>query len=281
MYHRTDLIYQYDGSFDGFLCCVFRAVYQREDPAAITAGEQAQATLLETVAVLTEPNKAARVYRSIPAKLGKDALRVVQLCFLSDLADKEIALLSFLRTGYQVGSAVLRMLTDQRVYKVLTAARAVSGEAHLLKGFTRFSDFRGMLVAEIEPKHQVLPILAGHFCARMPGESFLIFDRTHKTMLACSGGHSKLLPLEVSELPHPDREEQFYRQLWTRFYDTVSIESRYNPKCRQSHMPQRFWNVMTEFQEENRPWALAEKNLSPTVKNPSKIPCEDRAGEIQ
>ena len=115
MYHRTDLIYQYDGSFDGFLCCVFRAVYQREDPAAITAGEQEQATLLETVTVLTEPDKAARVYRSIPAKLGKDALRVVQLCFLSDLADKEITLLAFLRVGYQVGSAVLRMMTDQRV----------------------------------------------------------------------------------------------------------------------------------------------------------------------
>lgn len=281
MYHRTDLIYQYDGSFDGLLCCVFRAVYEREDPVSITVGDQPQATLLETIPILTEPDKAARVYRSIPFKLGGDALRVVKLCFLSDLSDKEIALLSFLRLGYQVGSSIMRMLTDPRVHKVLTAARAVSGEAHLLKGFTRFSEFNGALVAEIEPKNHVLPILAAHFRARMPGESFLIFDRTHKTALACSGGHSQIFPMEVSQLPQADSREQFYRRLWTRFYDTVSIEARYNPKCRSTHMPKRFWGTMTEFQEENRPWALPEKNLPSKAKNPSKFPCEECPGKIQ
>ena len=66
MHHRTDLIYLYDGSFDGLLCCVFRAIYQKEDPLSITAEEDAQASLLETVVVDTEPEKAARVRKSIP-----------------------------------------------------------------------------------------------------------------------------------------------------------------------------------------------------------------------
>ena len=259
MHHRTDLIYHYDGSFDGFLCCVFRAVYQKEDPMAICPPEEAQATLLETVFVDTEEDKAQRVRKSIPAKLGADAQRVVYLCFLSDRTDKEVLLLAFLRLGYQVGSRVLRMLADDRVYRVLTAARAVSGEAHLLKGFTRFSQYGGALVAEIEPKNHVLPLLAQHFKARMPGESFLILDRTHQMVLICSGGHWQIQEAELTQLPRADAQERFYRQLWTRFYDTVSIEDRYNPKCRMTHMPKRYWGMMTEFREENRPWALPEQ----------------------
>ena len=281
MYHRTDLIYQYDGTFDGFLCCVFRAIYEKEDPLAITPEEEAQATLLETVLIDTQPDKASRVQRSIPAKLGQDALRVVHLCFLSDLPHREVALLAFLRLGYRVGSTILRMLTDERVYKVVTAARAVSGEAHLLKGFTRFSEYGGTLIAEIEPKNHVLPILAQHFRARMPGESFLIFDRTHKLALAYSGGQSRIFPMTLTELPQPERQEQFYRQLWTRFYDTVSIEARYNPKCRMTQMPKRYWGVMTEFQEENRPWALPENAGSSSEKIKEKIPCTPPPGKLQ
>lgn len=258
MYHRTNLIYYYDGSFEGFLCCVFRAIYEKEDPLIICSHAEAQASLLETVDIPTEPEKAQRVRKSIPAKLGADAQRVVYLCFLSDLQDKEVALLAFLRLGYQVGSRVLRMLADERVYKVLTAARAVSGEAHLLKGFTRFSQFGGALLAEIEPKNHVLPLLAQHFKARMPGESFLILDRTHHMVLVCSGGRWQIQESELTQLPRTDAQERFYRQLWTRFYDTVSIEDRYNPQCRMTHMPKRFWGMMTEFQEENRPWALPE-----------------------
>ena len=258
MHHRTDIVYQYDGSFDGFLCCVFRAVYQREDPMAIFSENGAQVTLLETALIDTEPDKAGRVLRSIPAKMGTDALRAVQWCFLSDLEDRETAILAFLRLGYRVGSPVMRMLTDPCVHKVVTAARNVANEAHLLKGFTRFSDHGGALVAEIEPKNHVLPILARHFRARMPGESFLIHDRTHKLVLLCSGGCCQILPLEELSLPRADGQEQLYRQLWTRFYDTVSIESRYNPRCRMTHMPKRYWAMMTEFQPESQAFALPE-----------------------
>ena len=46
----------------------------------------------------------------------------------------------------------------------------------------------------------------------------------------------------------PDRSERDWRALWRRFYDTVAIEGRYNPRCRMTHMPKRYWGCMTEFQ---------------------------------
>ena len=33
-----------------------------------------------------------------------------------------------------------------------------------------------------------------------------------------------------------------------RFYDTIAIRERENPRCRMTNMPKRFWGTMTEFQ---------------------------------
>lgn len=252
MPQRTAVIYQYDGSFDGMLCCVFRAVYRRETPMSIVAEDHAQETLLETVLIDTEEDKARRVRRSIPEKLGPGALRAVEWCFLSDLPERELAILAFLRLGYRVGPKLLGMLAEPCVHRVLAAARGVANEAHLLKGFIRFSQYGGALAAQIEPKNDVLPILARHFRARMPEESFLIYDRTHRVALLCSGGCFRFLPQDSLELPEAGAQERMYRQLWTRFYNTISIEGRYNPKCRMTHMPKRYWAMMTEFQPDDQ-----------------------------
>lgn len=48
----------------------------------------------------------------------------------------------------------------------------------------------------------------------------------------------------------PDEAEARYRLLWKRFYDTIAIRERENPRCRMTHMPKRYWGTMTEFQGE-------------------------------
>ena len=42
--------------------------------------------------------------------------------------------------------------------------------------FIRFEERDGMLGAVIHPKHRILPLLRGHFCSRLPDESFLIYE---------------------------------------------------------------------------------------------------------
>ncbi len=46
----------------------------------------------------------------------------------------------------------------------------------------------------------------------------------------------------------PNEEEAACRLLWKRFYETVAIPERYNPRCRMTQMPKRYWSTMTEFQ---------------------------------
>ena len=128
------------------------------------------------------------------------------------------------------------------------AITSPDGRYTLLRGFVRFSDIGGVLAAEIEPKNRVLPLLRGHFCQRCHDETFFLYDRTHREALFYADGHSAIVPLEEFVMAPPDETEKRYRRLWRCFYDTIAIRERENPKLRMSHMPKRFWPLLTEFQ---------------------------------
>ena len=157
---------------------------------------------------------------------------------------------------------------------LLKAVRQLSGEVEQFRGFTRFSDFDGVLGAEIEPKNRVLPVLRRHFCERYHNETFFLYDRTHCEALLYSGGVSRIVPLNHFEMAQPDEVEAGYRRLWRRFYDTVAIEARKNEKLRMTHMPKRYWGMMTEFQDESYFKARPKEtpSASPAPGAPAAIP---------
>ena len=244
------LIYCYDGSFDGFLCCVFESYAKHEVLTAIVSDEDFEPTLYDTRYIQTNPEFSARVYRKV-FSLSQYAGQLLRRGFLTCLPQKEMHLYRLIRKLLQQGPDFLRSMTDPDVYPIVKAIRAMNGEAHLLKGFVRFSDLSGVLGSEIEPKNRVLPLLRGHFCSRYYNETFFIYDRTHREVLLYAQGKATIAPLEHFEMAKPDHTEAAYRLLWKRFYDTVAIKERENPRCRMTNMPKRFWNTMTEFQDES------------------------------
>ena len=147
MYNRSDVIYRYDGTFDGFLCCVFAAVYAGILPADILDGD----TLLPARTIETEPDKAARVAAGIEKKIAPAAHDLVRTAFCADVPGKELPLLRFLLTGFSRGAAALTMYADEDVAYVHRLAKAVGNEAHRMKEFLRFSDHDGALTAVIAP----------------------------------------------------------------------------------------------------------------------------------
>ena len=247
---RSNLIYCYDGSFDGLLCCVFESYEKREIPADIFSPDTEQTVLLPQREIVTDPKKSARVLASIPGKMGMEALDFVRYAYLTCLPRKELFILLFLRMGFSCGPRVMNMLADDVVNTLFKAVKHLTNEAHLLKGFLRFSVFDGALAAEIEPKNLVLPLLAPHFRERYPEERFLIYDRTHSMALIYQPYRSKIISADDFQMPEPDEEERSFRELWRLFYSTIEVQGRHNPKCRMSHMPKRYWNCMTEFSTE-------------------------------
>ena len=245
--YKTDIVYLYDGSFDGLLCCVFESYYKKELPFAIYDYGQQQDTLFVIKEIVTDIEKAQRVEKSIFDKISKEAFEMLRLCYLSHFENCELSILHFVRLGFKVGGKVVDMLSHKAVIPVAAAVKHILGEAHLFKGFIRFSDFNGALVAIFEPKNFILPLVAPHFCDRFPNEQFLIYDKTHKHAFVQEKGRRQLIPLEHLELPEASDEEQMYRSLWKQFYDTIAIEGRVNPKLRANNMPLRYRAHMTEF----------------------------------
>lgn len=245
-----EMIYQYDGSFDGFLCCVYESYTKKERPTAFVCDEDDELSLFEIRAVVTDRAHAQRVYRSF-LKISPNVGLFLRRAFLTCIEDKEMAMYRFIVKLYREGAPLLTRLSDADYVPLLRAVRHLSGEAEALRGFVRFSEFSGVLGAEIEPKNRILPVLRAHFCNRYHNESFFVYDRTHREALLYSGGVSRIVPLEHFEMAPPDESETNYRRLWRRFYDTIAIRERENPRLRMSNMPKRYWSTMTEFQRED------------------------------
>lgn len=199
----------------------------------------------------TDEARAQRVYRSLAPRLGQEGRRLAVYGFLTCLEERELHLWRFLRLGYDRGPWVVRDLTDDRVAVLTRAVGHLTGEAHLLKGFTRFSEQEGVLVGEIAPKNRGASPPPAPLLRPLSG-GVLRPLRPHPPWEArfTGPGGGPSFPWRRSAPPPPAGEERDFRRLWRRFYDTIAIEGRENPRCRMTQMPKRFWGTMTEFQNE-------------------------------
>ena len=246
----TQVCCHYDGTFSGFLTCVFETYVNQEEPVEFRTPEDPCCSLYPQRTIITVEEHAQRVYRSFSPKLGHEGRELAARGFLTCLPEKELWLWRLIRVGYERGPAFVRDLTDPTVDKVRKAVQQLNNEAHLYTGFVRFSDQGGVLVGEIEPKNRVLPLLRPHFCSRYPQERFVLHDRTHGEALFHQPNQWAILPVEDFHPGPAGESELAYRRLWRSFYDAISIRGRENPRCRMTQMPKRYWGMMTEFQKE-------------------------------
>jgi len=248
--YAENIIYRYDGTFDGFLCCVFESYTKKEMPAAILSENDIQYTIYPEKNIETVLENSQRVFNSFSKKMSKEAEKIIKYAFLTCMENKEITIYKFIRIGYEKGNQVLNMLADDTVSKVLKAVRYLKKEAHLFTGFIRFCELDGFLVSQIEPNNFVLPILAGHFIDRYSQENFVIYDKTYRVALVYKEHKAAIMNIENFNIPKGEEKELLYSQLWKNYYNNIAIKERYNPKCRRNMMPKRYWKNMLEVKEE-------------------------------
>ena len=61
--HVTDTVYRYDGTFQGFLCCIFESYSRKEIPAAVCAPDRGQISFYDSCEIVTDPARAQRCKR--------------------------------------------------------------------------------------------------------------------------------------------------------------------------------------------------------------------------
>ena len=245
-----EVCYRYDGTFEGFLTCIFESYVNKEPPAEFLFFHDPALTLWEERPVTTHPAHAKRVYEGLGKKTSPMFRTQMERAYLTCLEDRDMILYRLIRRGFDEGNRVCKDLTDPDMAKVTLALQKMWTEWDHLKGFVRFSQLEGVLVGEIEPKNRVLPLLAPHFAGRFNGERVVLYDRTHREAFFYENFRWAILPVEEFSMGPAGEEERQWRRLWKKFFQTVSIEGRYNPKCQDTHLPKRYRHVMTEFMEE-------------------------------
>ncbi|NLA77277.1 MAG: DNA metabolism protein [Clostridiales bacterium] len=249
MFDGADVIYVYDGSFHGLLCCVFECFVKKETPAAVLSEEECQPSLLEMRIIPTDEAKAKRVENGILNKISAAAMRLVHDGYYTCVPERGLLILKFVQIGMERGVRVMSMLGDETVSALIKAVSHRAREADHYRGFARFSIYGEVMVSVIEPKNFVLPLIGPHFCDRYRNESFMIYDKTHSAALIYRPCEWEIIHIDGYTEPETLDEEAAYRSMWKMFYETIAIKERENSKCRMSHMPKRFWSQMTEMDE--------------------------------
>ena len=62
-------VYRYDGTFQGFLCCIFESYSRKEIHAAVCAPDRGQISFYDSCEIVTDPARAQRVARGLELSL--------------------------------------------------------------------------------------------------------------------------------------------------------------------------------------------------------------------
>lgn len=239
----------HDGSFEGFLTALSLALEGGPD-CAIAREAGAEAGLFtEFSAAGVDPARAGAVRALFERRGSAESWHHARYAFMSEREGAEDAVLAYARLIKEKGAAADDMLADLRVKRVHDLSRSVAGEAHMFKGFVRFSELAdGTLYSKIEPEHNILPLITGHFRARLGGFGWIIHDARRSRAAFHRDGGLIIAPItQQRALEFAGGEEQV-RALWRHFFKTAAIKERINPKLQRQNVPLKYRKHLTEFE---------------------------------
>lgn len=250
----------YDKTFDGFLSLVFDAFKNKIVPAKIEAFDYQEPSLwTEKISVVTDQEKANRVWNGIRKKLSANAYHAVYCIQLSGIPQAEMALFRFLVKVFASSVNIEENFSDPDVLAIQKMYKQINKEAERMRQFIRFQKTAdGIYYASIDPQYNVIPLVVKHFETRYADQQWVIYDsrrnygfyyNLHETVLITLSS-DKVNPLngKINEDILADGELLF-QQLWKQYFKSTCIEERKNERLQMQHMPKRFWKYLTEKQE--------------------------------
>lgn len=244
------LILTYDGSFEGLLTVIHACYYEKLKPGDIQVeGEKEKDFVSRYRFIKTEDEKADKVYRSIEEKISSQALKNCYYAFLSDDEARSICVYHYVRLGFKQGKAIDSFLTVEAVAKLHGIVQKVVGERHRMLGLTRFVELEdGSLYGKIQPKYNILSLIAPHFANRLGPERWMIHDEGRNLLVVGTEGNWLLRDYTMKEAPKLHKREALFQSLWKEFHQSIAIKDRKNLKLQGRFMPKRYWDNLTEMQ---------------------------------
>ena len=208
--------------FDAFVCKnKMKAPYT--DSISIAAGEGEMTLFAREIEVQTDAQKVQKTVYSIQSRLGYPVYDTLlhALCHFAE--DRGTAVLGYLVRAFAQG----RGISDQL-------------------GFVRFQDLGSILVAQLAPKCNMVPLMMDHFSDRFPDENFILYDENRNLAAVHEAGHRCVL-VSGEQLQIPQGHIDYFAVLWKQYFATMEIRERHNEQCQNHLLPKWYRKYMTEW----------------------------------
>ncbi len=251
-------IFTYDGTFEGFLTCIFETYNRKNFPVDICSrvGEQKH-LFAQKIDIQSDAQKAERVWKGIQNKLRGNNKQLVFYAFLSEEQGIEMKIYRFLRRLFSEHFNIETDFGDADVLYLTQTSQKVKKEAMRMMQFVRFQHTKeGLYFCGIEPRYDVIPLVINHFKKRFAGQKWLLYDlkrnygilfeKENVQEVMISSKEFSSMTGQVNENVLQEGEE-FYQKLWKSYFTHINIQERKNLKLQRQYMPRRFWKYLPEM----------------------------------
>ena len=260
------IVYVFDNTLDGLLTAVFDSFFLHQEPEMLLAeGEQLPLFADKPHMVMTDNEKAARVWKGLEKHLSRDGLHMIAISWLSEQRALNQPLFNFVCKVFRLParSGIEQNASDPDVLAVRNTCRRVLHEQLRMKQFIRFQKAKdGTYLAVVSPDHNVLPLIIDHFQDRFNDQPWLIYDAKRHYGYYYDGTNAPIritfedeasVPFDLTngklEADVLSSDDALFQQLWRTYFKAICIKERMNPRKQLSDMPRRYWKYMTEKNE--------------------------------
>ena len=253
------IVFLYDGSFQGMLTAIFEAYKQKvSGDSRIVSTERYLAGFFDDATeIITDIEKSDRVAKGILQKISAEAFRLILTSFLSEIEGVETLILEYINLGFRKGEKINRLIGDDKVFLINSYSQKVGSETHRMKGLIRFKKLMdNSFYASIEPDFNILPLLENHFHKRFGQQNWIIHDLKREKALIHKDGLIELCPvLDWESSPLNDKntqqsvvseDEALYASAWKKYFKSIAIKNKINPRLQMQFMPKKYWKHLTE-----------------------------------
>ncbi|RMD74613.1 MAG: DNA metabolism protein [Lentisphaerae bacterium] len=252
----------YDGSIEGLFSVIAVVMEEELEPSAICAAEKMHCGDLfaQPRHITTDEERVHALLQKLKPLCDRRTFRQILYVYFSEDDEAALLICRYVLLLLERNAPVYSDLTHPVVNRFHRLARKVSRECHRYQGLLRFEAIRDLddevLLGCFAPDHNLVALLMPYFCERMASEAFILYDIRRNFGMYHRGG-------DVFEVCFPrqtrERLRQFHRlhvepdrfeELWRRYFQSASIESRYNPRLQRNIMPRKYWSFLTEMSGE-------------------------------
>ena len=158
-------IFLYDHTFEGLLTSVFEAYSRRTFPdALLLEGEPLPLFYDGLFTVVTDEEKAGRVWRGLQKKLSSTALACLAQCWLAEEPETPMLLFRYIRKAIDAPRSIETNFADPDVLEFSRMWKRVDWERIRLLQFCPFPESCGRyFLCGCQARENALPLVTEHF----------------------------------------------------------------------------------------------------------------------